>query len=106
MNRRTKLTFTTALFFGFVFAAISPHLGFAQSTSAGTWKLNLAKSTFTPGPPPRSSTLTFQAEGQSLTATVEGINAQGNPTKVVHGPYLYDGKTYPVTGAPGYDSAS
>ena len=106
MNRRTMLTFaTTALFSGFVLS-VSPHLGFAQSTSAGMWKLNLAKSTFTPGPPPRGSTLTFQAQGQSLTATVEGINAQGNPTKVVHGPYLYDGKPYPVTGAPGYDSAS
>ena len=34
------------------------------------------------------------------------MNAQGNPTKVVHGPYLYDGKSYPVTGAPGYDAAS
>jgi len=108
MNRRTMLTLTTKalLFTGLVFAAASPQIGFAQSSSAGTWKLNLAKSKFSPGPPPRSSTLTFQAEGQSLTATVEGMNAQGVPTKVVHGPYLYDGKAYPVTGAPGYDAAS
>jgi hypothetical protein len=107
MNRRIMLTLTTrALLTGFVLAAASPNLGFAQSTSAGTWKLNLAKSTFTPGPPPRSSTLTFQADGQRLTATVESMNAQGNPTKVVHGPYLYDGKSYPITGAPGYDAAS
>jgi len=108
MNRRTMLTLTTKalLFTGLVLAAASPQIGFAQSSSAGTWKLNLAKSKFSPGPPPRSSTLTFQAEGQSLTATVEGMNAQGVPTKVVHGPYLYDGKAYPVTGAPGYDAAS
>jgi hypothetical protein len=25
---------------------------------------------------------------------------------VVHGPYLYDGKSYPVMGARGYDAAS
>ena len=108
MNRRTILTLTTKvlLLTGLVLATASPQIGLAQSTSAGTWKLNLAKSKFSPGPPPRSSTVTFQAEGQSLTATVEGISAQGAPTKVVHGPYLYDGKSYPVTGAPGYDAAS
>jgi hypothetical protein len=107
MNRHAMLTLTTrALLTGFVLAMASPHTGFAQSTSAGTWKLNPAKSTFTPGPPPRSSTLSFQADGQRLTAIVEGTNGQGNPTKVVHGPYLYDGKSYPVTGAPGYDAAS
>jgi len=109
MNRRTMLSLTTQalILTAFGVAAALPQIGFAQSNSAaGTWKHNLAKSKFSPGPPPRSSTLTFQAEGQSLTATVEGINAQGVQTKVVHGPYLYDGKPYPVTGAPGYDSAS
>ena len=109
MNRRTVLTMATKalLLTWFVFATASPPTAFAQSkSSAGTWKLNLAKSKFSPGPPPRTSTLMFQAEGQSLTATVDGINAQGVPTKVVHGPYLYDGKPYPVTGAPGYDAAS
>ena len=107
MNRHVMLTLTTrALLSGFVLAMASPHTGLAQSTSAGTWKLNLTKSTFNPGPSPRSSTLSFQADGQRLTATVEGTNGQGNPTKVVHGPYLYDGKSYPVMGAPGYDAAS
>jgi hypothetical protein len=109
MNRRTMLSLTTQalILTAFAVPAASPQIGFAQSNSAaGTWKLNLAKSKFSPGPPPRSSTLSFHAEGQSLTATVEGINAQGVQTKVVHGPYLYDGKSYPLTGAPGYDSAS
>jgi hypothetical protein len=109
MNRRTTLTLTTKalLFLAVVSATALPQIGFAQSkSSAGTWKLNLAKSKYSPGPPPRSSTLTYQVEGQSLTATTEGIDAQGNPTKVVHGPYVYDGKSYPVTGARAYDAAS
>ena len=90
-----------------VIATALPQIGFAQSSSsAGTWKLNLAKSKYSPGPPPRSSTLTFKVEGQTLTAVTEGIDAQGNPTKVVHGPYVYDGKSYPVTGARAYDAAS
>jgi hypothetical protein len=107
MNRRTTLTLTALLFSAIVSAAALPRIGIAQSnSSAGTWKLNLAKSKYSPGPPPRSSTLTFQVEGKSLTATTEGIDAQGNPTKVVHGPYFYDGKSYPVVGARGYDAAS
>jgi hypothetical protein len=37
-----------------------PHPGFAQSDRfVGTWQLNLAKSKFTPGPPPKSGTFTF-----------------------------------------------
>ena len=105
MNRGTTLTLTAIL--AVVLATALPQIGFAQSSSsAGTWKLNLAKSKYSPGPPPRSSTLTFKIEGHTLTATTEGIDAQGNPTKVVHGPYVYDGKSYPVMGARAYDAAS
>jgi hypothetical protein len=81
-----------------------PVNGFAQSKLS--WKLNLAKSKFSPGPPPKSSTLTYLVEGQSLTATLEGVDAQDKPTKVVQGPYFYDGKSYPVTGAAAYDASS
>jgi hypothetical protein len=113
MKRRTTCSLTTKalLVLAVVLIMALPQIGFAQSNlSVGTWKLNLAKSKYSPGPPPRSSTLTFtltfQAEGQGLTATTEVIDAQGNPTKVVHGPYFYDGKSYPVTGARAYDAAS
>ena len=105
MNRGITLALTATL--AVVWATALPQIGLVQSdSSAGTWKLNLAKSKYSPGPPPRSSTLTFKVEGQTLTAVTEGIDAQGNPTKVVHGPYVYDGKSYPVTGARAYDAAS
>jgi len=98
---------TTVLFLAGVLTTAEPLVAHAQSTSsAGMWKINLAKSKFSPGPPPQSSTLSFQVQGKALIATVEGVNAQGNPTKVVSGPYLYDGKSYPVTGAAAYDAAS
>src|SRR5216683_426328 len=47
----------------------------------GTWELDLAKSTFSPGPPPRRQTLTYSAEGQGLTAVLllQGIDASGKP---------------------------
>ena len=77
----------------------------ARALIGTTWKLNLAKSKFSPGPPPRSQTLSYQAEGQGIKATNEGIDAQGNPTKGVF-LVFYDGKSYPVTGVPAYDASS
>jgi hypothetical protein len=36
----------------------------------GTWELDLARSTFSPGPAPRRQTLTYRAEGQGSTAVL------------------------------------
>jgi hypothetical protein len=44
--------------------------------------------------------------GQGFRATNEGVDAQGNATKLVFGVFFYDGKSYPVTGAPAYDASS
>lgn len=45
----------------------------------GTWELNLAKSTFSPGPPPKKQTLTFRAAGPQWMALLQGIDASGKP---------------------------
>jgi hypothetical protein len=103
MNRRT-LTTMALLCSAVVFAAALPQAALAQSNPVGTWNVNLAKSTYSPGPPPRSNTQIVEAVGQGFRSTVEGIDAQGNPTKVVV-MIFYDGKSYPVTGAP-YDAIS
>jgi hypothetical protein len=104
MNRRT---FTTRTLLGLAVATALPQAGLAQSNPRiGTWKLDLAKSKYSPGPPPRSNTAIFEAVGQGLRATAEGIDAQGNSTGAVFGPYFYDGKSYPITGSPAYDAAS
>jgi hypothetical protein len=60
----------------------------------GTWKLNVAKSKFSPGPAPKSLTVKFEAAGKGVKITVEGISADGKPMK---GGYTanYDGKDYP-----------
>ena len=74
MNRRTL---TTMALLGLAVATALPQIGFAQSNPwIGTWKADLAKSTFSPGPPPRSMTVTFQAEGQGLRLTFDIIDAQ------------------------------
>lgn len=45
----------------------------------GTWELNLAQSTFSPGPPPKKQTLTFHSAGPHWTALLQGIDASGKP---------------------------
>jgi hypothetical protein len=106
MDRRTFTT-NAMLFSAVVFGTTLPQVSFAQSNPlVGTWKLNLEKSKYSPDPAPKSSTRTTEAVGQSYRTTFEGISAEGTPTKVVFGPYSYDGKPYPVTGTPTYDAAS
>jgi hypothetical protein len=68
----------------------------AQSNPfVGTWKLNVAKSKYDPGPAPQSSTRTWDAAGMVM---VNGVNAAGKTTS-----YGYtikdDGKEYPTMGA-------
>src|SRR5437762_12889922 len=104
MNRRT---FTTMALLGLAVATALPQAGLAQSNPLiGTWKLNLAKSKYSPGPPPRSSTVIWEAVGQGFRIRGEGVDAQGNPTKTDSGVFFYDGKSYPTTGNPDYDASS
>jgi hypothetical protein len=84
-----------------------PQAGIAQSNPLiGTWKIDLAKSKYSPGPAPRSGSTTFEAVGQGLKITAENTDAQGIPTKVDFGVISFDGKSYPVTGTPDYDASS
>ena len=71
----------------------------AQSNSSvGTWKLNLTKSKYSPGPAPRSTTLKIEAAGMGrVITTVDAVAADG---AVQHWTYSggYDGKDAPITG--------
>ena len=85
----------------FVMSSLS---GFAQTDPfIGTWKLNLAKSKFSPGPPPKSQTVTYEAVGEGVKLTVKLTDAEG---KIVENQSTanYDGKDYPVTGIPDWDT--
>jgi hypothetical protein len=47
----------------------------------GTWKLNITKSKFNPGPPPKSNTLRIEpVAGGSQKHTFAGVNAEGQTT--------------------------
>lgn len=86
--------------------AMSPVAGLAQTDSfVGTWKLNVAKSKYSPGPPPKSQTVTYQAAGQGIKVTATGTDAQGKPITIQY-TANYDGKDYPVTGNPDWDATA
>jgi hypothetical protein len=63
----------------------------------GTWKLNLAKSKFEPGPAPKSQTRTVVAQGDGAKYSFEGVAADGTAFSYSF-TVSYDGKDYPITG--------
>lgn len=81
--------------------------GSAQSPTglAGTWKLNSAKSTFSPGPAPTSMSITYTPAGDMMKISVDVIAADGTKGHwEMSG--AYDGKENPVTGNPDADTIS
>jgi len=77
----------------------------AASPLTGTWKLNLAKSKFDPGPAPQSDSRTYVESAEGVTVTVNILTASGS-TISEHSSYAYDGKDYPITGNPREDALS
>jgi hypothetical protein len=78
----------------------------AENTRLGTWKMNLDKSTYSPGPKPTmAGTLRIEAAPDGEKVSVNGIGADGKPAN-----YSYtattDGKPYRTTGSPYGDMAS
>src|SRR2546421_12023297 len=43
----------------------------------GTWELNVAKSSFRPGPPPKSLTRVYEASGENVKYTDSMVDADG-----------------------------
>jgi hypothetical protein len=70
----------------------------ASNPRLGTWKLNVEKSKYHPGPAPQSVTMKIEAAGEGEKATTEGVNAAGVPTKTEY-TAQYDGKDTPMTGS-------
>lgn len=75
----------------------------ADDPLVGTWKLNLAKSKYTPGPAPQAETRLYEAQGGGIKVTVRTVEADGHSTTIQISAN-YDGKDYPVTGSSEYDA--
>lgn len=81
---------------------------FSQSQldpAIGNWQLNLAKSKYAPGTAPANLRVTIEAAGQGVRVTATTLRQNGQKIEVHYTAYL-DGKDYPVTGSPDYDSVS
>jgi hypothetical protein len=75
----------------------------ASDNNVGTWKLNLAKSKYIPGPAPYEGTLKIEPETNGLKFTIHGLDAEGKPVHFEFSP-RFDGKDYLVTGLPEADT--
>ena len=76
----------------------------ASDLNMGTWKLNEAKSKFSPGTA-RNNTVVYETAGDNVTVTVDGIDNEGKPAHNVW-TGKFDGKDYAVTGDPNSDMRS
>ena len=93
MHQRTRKLVFALLF-------ISAGLWAADATDPlmGTWKLNVAKSKYSPGQPPKSGTTTYEPYGKDgFKFTSDNVDAQGKSSHVTF-VAEYDGKDYPITG--------
>jgi len=94
----------TVLVVSLVLSGLTARAALGQSGSAidksymGTWKANVAKSTYSPGPGPKESTRIHEDRGNGFVlVTTDTIGPQGQKG---HGAYVYkpDGKQYPQAG--------
>ena len=74
-------------------------LATAQSKDpfVGTWRLNVAKSKYTPGPVPKSTTSTYEAAGKGYKVSVRSEPATGPVQQYSYTTNL-DGADSPITG--------
>jgi len=77
----------------------------AADKHSGTWKMNPAKSKYSPGPAVKSVNLKIEADDKGIKIDAEGTDGNGNPTHVAYDA-KFDGKDYPVTGVPNADTVS
>ncbi len=80
------------------------HSGAPEDPFSGVWKLNLSKSKLTP-PYPKSQIVRIEVDGSRIRITEELVSATGERLSISVDA-RFDGKDYPVQGAPFADSVS
>lgn len=90
--------------FAFV-ASISGALAQPANPGMGSWKLNVEKSKFSPGPAPKSLNIKFEPAGAGVKVTTDGVNADGSKGASEY-TANYDGKDVPIKGTPNADMVS
>jgi hypothetical protein len=95
-TRMTRVYLSTAL--AIVLATMLGGAVLAQADSqVGSWKLNLAKSKYSPGPAPKSASTKIETVGTGTKVIVDQTLADGT-TRHYEFTANYDGKDSPVVG--------
>jgi hypothetical protein len=77
----------------------------AADAVIGTWKLNVAKSTFSPGPALKSQIRAYAESAQGIVLTIKTVAADGKESTTSL-TFKDDGKPYAVSGNPDFDTVS
>lgn len=83
---------------------ISGSLALAGDNWIGTWKLDAAKSKFSPGPGPKAQTLKFESSPEGIRLASEGVAADGKATQAGY-TSKFDGNDVPFAGNANADTA-
>jgi len=104
---KQPVTFGLFAVASFVVVSVGAALGQAPDPVVGTWKLDLAKSSISPGPAPKSATVVIEPEGKAkgIKISVDAVSPDGSPMNWGFTTQR-DGKEVPVTGNPAYDAAT
>jgi hypothetical protein len=90
-----KHALTLVLLLGTIFAA---HSAYAADTIVGTWKLNVAKSKFSPGPAPKAGTRVY-TESAGLYTLDQKVTAADGKENSLHVQYRDGQEVKQPTGA-------
>lgn len=78
----------------FVVLLVSVGVGAQDNPLVGTWKLNLAKSKYSPGPAPKSGTTKITAVAGGISLVADGVDDKGQATRASYAA-KFDGKDHP-----------
>jgi hypothetical protein len=98
--------FVKSVFIGIALVGVSAAANAQTEPVMGTWKLDVAKSTYKPGPAPKSTTIVVEPAGKGIKVAIDAVQGDGSPLKWGF-TSLRDGKTEaPVTGNPMFDTVT
>jgi hypothetical protein len=92
----------TAVFFSADWRLRAQSVTAEQEPLLGVWQLDLSKSRYTPGPPPRGETRTYLRDGEGIKGTIRRQRDDGRQ-EVIEYRADFDHE-YPVMGTEAYDT--
>jgi hypothetical protein len=101
MNRKVLTLSLAAVLMAVPLLAQSP----APDVMPGRWTLNPGKSTYVPGPVPKSQVATLTAVANGIRTVADRVEADGSKTHF-EWTGTFDGKDNPVAGDPNRDAVS